>query len=362
MTPTTGSNEPNAATDEPPSRHAHFGEKQEGDGDNASSSSSDDEEDDEDVLAREMAFKRAATHRQNTPSSHHLIGATGVEMIQHVDKDGSIRNSLRRFDELGDFRTRSERTRSERRSSGRAVAATSLVVGELKKDEVEEKVSPGKKRRGSVQFHSNLERVLEIPELTEDDKCRCFMTGENWNSIDIDVELTRKRWENHMSGSIQFDRDNNCVRGLETYLMPDKDAAAREKVLVKHQYDVLSEQIDMQEEGKKWDDERLRKVSLQTSIDQMRLARGRAIFDTEECKRMWGVDLPKRCSCDANNNVVVDGDVEDDGDHVPYDLFFSTKDSNVVKGKKDKKKNENVLLKAFGKMLGGGGRGSSKKR
>ena len=41
------------------------------------------------------------------------------------------------------------------------------------------------------------------------------MSTENWVSIDTDIEITSKRWKNHVEGTIKFDEDNNTVLGIE---------------------------------------------------------------------------------------------------------------------------------------------------
>ena len=70
-----------------------------------------------------------------------------------------------------------------------------------------------------VCVHINkLTEVFEVPELTDEDKRVCFISTEHWVSIDTDIEITSKRWNNHIEGSIPFDEDNNTIRGIEVCL------------------------------------------------------------------------------------------------------------------------------------------------
>ena len=148
------------------------------------SDSGSDSDEDEDVRERQAAFNKG---KQNANA--------------HSD---SQRSSYRRYDEFGDFLSRSERAHRER----------------LKDPE------PKGKSGGSGEGHKSQKvrfpedeklfaDVHEIPKMNDEDKERCFMTTENWVSIDNDIELTSKRWSNHMEGRIAFDEDNNTIRGIE---------------------------------------------------------------------------------------------------------------------------------------------------
>lgn len=367
-------------------RHSQRHNKNRGGG--ARFSEEDDEsesDDDEETLERQKAFRQAASSRfpggATSESSHqHLLGATGVEIIQQRDRDGSVRASLRRFDELGDFRTRSERSRSERDASLRAssedagggidlpgplAAVSSLFAGQLP--------SSNSLSGRRVQFHppQGLQVVQEIPELDDEDARMCYMTSENWNSIDMDVELTRKRWENHKSGSIKFDKDNNCLRGLETLVMEDSEARERERTLARHQRDILEAQLELMQKNngngnkakyRQEFAEKLAEVSRRTSQEQLKKARGRAIYDAEECSKLWDVEL-RRDSCSVSG-----GGSGGDDDHERFilmDIFdrygpAGGKDGGSGGNKKGKKKKPGLfhnLSKVFG-----GNNGNQKKK
>jgi hypothetical protein len=113
------------------------------------------------------------------------------------------------------------------------------------------------------------------------------MSTGNWDSIDTDIELTRKRWENHISGRLPFDTANNSTRGLETML----DLSHTELGLAsKHSYNIIQESNRQKREDEYIHWQKLRDVSLQTSVKEIDRARRLALDDAEEAVACWRTD------------------------------------------------------------------------
>ena len=205
-------------TNVPPVSDDDDDDEQQHDKDKESDSSDDD---DDNVRGREAAFNKGK--QSNNAASN---------------------RSIRRYDEYGDFITRSERARVEKEQAVKAAQETTKPDGKkgfLKRTSSEKR---------SVQFQDDdrLVVIQEIPELTESEIYTCFLgpkdckevhpsihpwldkivshslfpillhdkidckTGE---AIDLDIDLTEKRWKYHTEGLMRFDEEKNTLRGVE---------------------------------------------------------------------------------------------------------------------------------------------------
>ena len=177
--------------------------------------------------------------------------------------------SVRRYDEYTSFLTRSQRAHMLGKEAP------------LSKDEESKRkvhFLPG--QDGS----DILEITHVLPELSHEDKQHCFMTAENWDSIDTDIELTRKRWENHLSGRLPFDRANNSLRGLESMLDP---TSVDRSLVSRHETNIIQE-ANRQKRDKEfvhW--QKLRHISLQTSLAEVERVQKLAQEDAEEAVACW---------------------------------------------------------------------------
>jgi len=268
--PTTTTTTSTIDNDVPPevkSRHAHFADdstnQTKNDNDTNDNESESEEEDDEEALERMKAFQRSSLH---TPSilqqaNNHLLQGT----VNNNNSNTTTTSSIRRFDEYGDFITRSERAHSQREEPP-------LTPQELTNRKV-----------GFVESITDL--VVPLPELTKDVKQSCYMTAENWNNIDLDIEVTRKRWQNHCDGSMEFDVQNNSIRGLETMLGLE-DEKDRDKLMYQHRKHVLQEQVRQKLANEYPNFEKFRKASLKHSTKLEERARQRGINDACDCQNL----------------------------------------------------------------------------
>jgi hypothetical protein len=151
-------------------------------------------------------------------------------------------------------------------------------------------------QKRAVSFDENeLQVIVEFTKYTEEEAKDCFMSGENWKAVGLDIELTRKRWENHVQGHIAFDTINNTTRGLERHILDYKLVAHI------HHRDVFAE-VNRQKENHhhntgnqesccwqvanlNWDD--VRRASLIVSEDDLERALERARQDEDEAILTW---------------------------------------------------------------------------
>jgi hypothetical protein len=110
------------------------------------------------------------------------------------------------------------------------------------------------------------------------------MTDENWRAIDMDIQLTRRRWENCKSGKIPFDEDNNTLRGLES--MFDNELMER-KWMSDHEKHVINECNRQKRETRYPDWDQFRQASMITSTKDSERARKLAVKDAEEAVQCW---------------------------------------------------------------------------
>jgi len=119
------------------------------------SESSGDDDDDEDATERAAAFNKNKTN------------STNVVDINKTNS-GSIRDSIRRYDEYGNFLSRSERAHAEKDHQEKILREST-------------KAALNRKASGSVKFKDGdaLLLIKEIPRFTDEEKGWCFMTQAN---------------------------------------------------------------------------------------------------------------------------------------------------------------------------------------
>jgi hypothetical protein len=214
-------------------------------------SSYESEDDDEDARLRSHAFQR---HHASKSPHHKSAGTKGK------GKGGVV---VKRFDEYSDFLTRSERSRRDKQSKPADVPATG----------------------SKVNWHSSLEASVKVlPELNDDDASSLYMTRDAWERIDMDLELTKKRWDNHVAGLIAFDFLHNTIRGMEL-MLDEIGARKRDSFMTQHVKAVLNEQNRQRVHHEFFHAAKMRTVAEQTSLQEEATQRGRA--DAEEAINIW---------------------------------------------------------------------------
>ena len=127
---------------------------------NGPDNSESDDDDDDDALERQAAFnKNKANSSAANSSSRNATTASN--------------RSIRRYDEYGNFISRSERARAEKEKE--YPHSEKQPAGVLKSG-----TSKPNTRRISFREGSELSDILEIPYMTEDEKALCFMGPSNW--------------------------------------------------------------------------------------------------------------------------------------------------------------------------------------
>jgi hypothetical protein len=117
-----------------------------------SAESGSDAEDDEDALEAQAAFKK----NKSSSAMHSEIKSSG--------------GSIRRYDEYGDFISRSERARAEK---------TQQTIMPVSKRADSGTSTGSNKRRVTFKGDGQLLEVKEIPSLTDEAKAACYMTTDN---------------------------------------------------------------------------------------------------------------------------------------------------------------------------------------
>lgn len=235
------------------------------DDDDDDSDSSDEE--DEDTLERQAAFNKNKANSSTTSNPT------------------ASNRSIRRYDELGNFISRSERARSDKDKE------FTEKMGVLKTGDNIQKASAKKdgglfgKRRIQFKSEDELLDILEIPYMTAEEKASCFMGRANWDSIDTDIEITTKRWKNHTDGRIKFDEDNNTLRGIEDLIFKRNKG----KPMYYHRKAVLEEAVRQKTEKDwiNWD--KMSSISSESSKPQYEEARQLGLEDETESIRCWVV-------------------------------------------------------------------------
>ena len=123
-----------------------------------------------------------------------------------------------------------------------------------------------------------------LPELDDDDASSLYMTRDVWERIDTEIELTKKRWDNHVAGVIAFDFLNNTIRGMEL-MLDELGARKRDSFTSQHVKAVLIEQNRQRLHKEFYNADKMRKVAEQTSLQDEAAHRGQA--DAEEAINIW---------------------------------------------------------------------------
>lgn len=176
---------------------------------------------------------------------------SGSEEDDRVEALANIHNyrgtnsssSFRRYDEMGSFLTRSERSIQH-------------------PDEIPSKDEEAKRK---VHFRdgSSLFKVHFLDRVSETDARFYYMTDVDFTRVDRDIDVTTFRWENHLSGEIPFDHENNTIRGLEEMLSED-DSKYETRAI--HRKSVFEEVNRQRLSGQRpLDTEGIRKATLSTS-------------------------------------------------------------------------------------------------
>lgn len=223
------------------------------------SDSGSDSEDDEDVLERQAAFNKGK--QQSQPRGGDSEGGSKPS------------DSIRRYDEFGDFLSRSERAHHERLKDTTISPKGSGGLG----------VDEHTNHRVTFAPDDKLAQVREVSKLLGDDKAACFMGTDDWVSIDTDIDLTTKRWGYHMEGKLAFDEDNNTIRGIEDMIF----RLNKNKPIMKHRRTILEEVVRQKTENEYPNWQKLSEICKKSSALQTKMAVELGREDELEKNRIW---------------------------------------------------------------------------
>jgi hypothetical protein len=188
------------------------------------------------------------------PNGASLSGSLREDLAQ------SIHNSFRRYDEHHSFMTRSQRAR------------------------LDLQLDAGEDHQHRVKFIDTLVTTHHIDPIPVETHSLYYMGTEDFIRMQQEAEMTAFRWENHLSGKIPFDGENNTLRGLEDVFDKSFDTYRQR---AHHQQCVLLEIYRQRASHHVIDWERVRQVSLKYSDQSMQKALEMGLKDEEECARVW---------------------------------------------------------------------------
>jgi hypothetical protein len=152
-------------------------------------------------------------------------------------------------------------------------------------------LTPQEAAKRKVKFPDNdeeLETIHEVEPVADEEKKSYWLDGSDFDRFDNDVKITVFRWKNHMSGDLQFDEENNSIRGLEGTITGSSREDARKKW--KHRQAVLTAISSARLDGKTLDTldwEKIREVSLQNSLQHLKKAVALGVKDEQARVSAW---------------------------------------------------------------------------
>jgi hypothetical protein len=261
----------------------------------------DDDDDDEETQLRSQAFQRhqskSLLSSQGRGSSQKLsiIATTTKSASSQLDDKAAEKQQqqqqrpglVHRFDEYGDFLTRSERSRRAKTLTEAFLAHPHLPHDQHAPHNQQDHADSGRTSSSKVRWPAQVESSIRIlPELTEWEASAQYLAKDAWERIDLDVEMTKKRFDNHAAGLIPFDLENNTIRGLEC-AVDDEACRKRDSAMHRHATGVLREQNRQRIKGEFYDGDKMRAVAASTSRPMQDEAHLRGQRDAEDAVGVW---------------------------------------------------------------------------
>jgi hypothetical protein len=205
------------------------------------------------------------------------FGAFKSNANKNLSEHGTAMTSIRRSNSWTSFLTRSERHRAQ----------------------AEVPPSPQEVAQRKVQFRDDPEleelRILELdPPLTDSEKKCCHLSDDDNARMQMEVQMTLMRWDNHEDGKIEFDDNRHSIRGLVDYVDEQCPERNRDTDIYHHMIRVLEEQIRQKTGGAQLDPERVAQIARETSMNESKRAQYIAQKDRIEAEEAWKPQPPKK--------------------------------------------------------------------
>jgi hypothetical protein len=195
---------------------------------------------------------------------------------------------------FGAFKANANSNLSEHKSIRRSNSWTSFLTrSERHREETEVPLSPQEVAKRKVQFRDDHEleevRVLELdPPLTPSEKTSCHLSDSDNDRMQMEVQMTLMRWDNHEDGKIEFDDNRHSIRGLVEHVDEQCPERNRDGEIYHHMTRVLQEQLRQRTTGDKTvDHELVGQIARESALNESKRAQYIAQKDRFEAEDAW---------------------------------------------------------------------------
>jgi hypothetical protein len=191
-------------------------------------------------------------------------------------------------------------------NSGRSIRRSNswtsfLTRSERHHEEVEETPrSPTEVAAHKVRFRDEPELeevwIQELdPPLTPAEKKSCHLSNDDNERMEMEVQMTFMRWDNHKGGKIAFDDNRHSIRGLIEHVDEQCPERNRDGDIHHHMTRVLQEQLRQLTSGSKTlDQERVGQIARESGLKESKRAQYIAQKDRISAEEAWKEMPPKK--------------------------------------------------------------------
>jgi hypothetical protein len=183
---------------------------------------------------------------------------------------------------------------SSNRSIRRSNSWTSFLTrSERHREQAEEPPTQQEVAARKVRFRDDPEleevRVLELdPPLTPSEKKSCHLSSDDNDRMEMEVQMTFMRWDNHEGGKIEFDDNRHSIRGLIDHVDEQCPERNRDGEIYHHMTRILQEQVRQFTSGAKTlDQERVGEIARESALNESKRAQYIAQKDRIAAEEAW---------------------------------------------------------------------------
>ena len=191
--------------------------------------------------------------------------------------------------------------KSENRSIRRSNSWTSFLTrSERHREQAEEPPTQQEVAARKVRFRDDPEleevRFLELdPPLTPAEKKSYHSSSDDNDRMEMEVQMTFMRWDNHKDGKIEFDDNQHSIRGLIDHVDEQYPERNRDGDIYHHTTRVLQEQLRQLTTGAKTlDQELVGQIARESALKESQRALYLAERDRIDAEEAWKAKLTKK--------------------------------------------------------------------
>jgi hypothetical protein len=193
------------------------------------------------------------------------------------------------------------KSENEGRSIRRSNSWTSFLTrSERHREQADEPPTQQEVAARKVRFRDDPEleevRILELdPPLTSSEKRSCHGSSDDQDRMEMEVQMTLMRWDNHEDGKIEFDDNRHSIRGLIEHVDEQCPERNRDGDIYHHMTRVLQEQVRQLTSGAKTlDQERVGEIARESALKESQRAQYIAQKDRIEAEEAWKAKPPSK--------------------------------------------------------------------